>query len=99
MPERLPVPTDLLPATNASVASATGELLRGKCLVLLGDSTMTETAHDLAVLLFGLTGAAFDSYLRRATRMPSPTADGSKHSDASAAHADARKVSKQDTDA
>ena len=71
MPERLPVPTDLLPATNASVASATGELLRGKCLVLLGDSTMTETAHDLAVLLFGLTGAAFDSYLRRATRMPS----------------------------
>lgn len=71
MPERLSVSSELLTAANASVASATGELLRGKCMVLLGDSTMTETAHDLAVLLFGLTGSSFDNYLRRATRMPS----------------------------
>ena len=39
--------------------------LRRRCFILLGDSTMAETAHDLALL----SGADFTTWLQRATRM------------------------------
>lgn len=39
--------------------------LHGTCLILLGDSTVAETAHDLAILM----GAPFERYLYAATRM------------------------------
>lgn len=39
--------------------------LHGKCLILLGDSTTAETAHDLAIIM----GAPFERYVYSATRM------------------------------
>ena len=44
--------------------------LANKCVVLLGDSTMQETAHDLIILLSGIGNnhALLQDYLRQATR-------------------------------
>lgn len=55
---------------GATMQSVVAKLLRGRCLILLGDSTMAETAHDTAILLHGLTGASLETYLYNATRMP-----------------------------
>ena len=42
--------------------------LRGTCLILLGPSSLSETAHDVAVLM----GASYSSYISAATRMSAP---------------------------
>ena len=56
---------------SSTAAAAAATRLRGRCLILLGDSSVTETIHDLAILLHGLTSADRDEYVGRATRMPS----------------------------
>lgn len=71
MPAGASVPASLMPHAHSGedAFAVAGQLLRGQCVLLLGDSTMTETAHDLAILLHGLSGAALDEYMHRATRM------------------------------
>ena len=48
--------------------------LRDRTVLLLGDSTMTETAHDIAVLLAQLGHDEAEQYLRNATRSSQPSA-------------------------
>ncbi len=55
----------LTPSPNRTASHGVRRELHGRCLVLLGSSTMAEAAHDLAVLL----GANFSSYVVRATHM------------------------------
>lgn len=75
MPPGARVPSSMLPRRRAAgaaedAAAAAARLLHGRCLILLGDSSMTETAHDLAVLLHGLGARDAAGYLHRAVRMP-----------------------------
>lgn len=47
----------------------TRQCLKNKKVVLLGDSTMTETTHDLSILLSGVTNVSdIHAYMRAATR-------------------------------
>lgn len=43
------VPQHLLPALLAPVGAVANAHLRGRCIILLGDSTVAETATDLAL--------------------------------------------------
>ena len=70
------VPAALLPPTcghtdrGTTATSETQHILRGLCLLVLGDSTTSETVHDLALMLLDVKGNAHWDYMHRATRMP-----------------------------
>lgn len=59
---------------NLIDAAAARECLAGKYVVMLGDSTMTETMHDLVLLLSGLATdhEAMQAYMANATRSAIP---------------------------
>ncbi|KAK9919008.1 hypothetical protein WJX75_008663 [Coccomyxa subellipsoidea] len=64
LPARLACKMDLLDSARAR------KCLAGKYIVMLGDSTMSETMHDLVMLLSGLavTQRAMSAYMTNATR-------------------------------
>ena len=74
MPPGTTVPEALLPRSDAdggaTAASVVQHTLRGRCLLVLGDSTATETVHDLVGMLLNLTDHSLRKYLQRAVRMP-----------------------------
>lgn len=67
------LPIELAHKLKLYDALAARTALAGKCVVLLGDSTMQETAHDIIILLSGIAGnpALLHSYLHQATRQNS----------------------------
>ncbi len=66
------VPASLLCGLRLFDTAAARACLRGKRLVLLGDSTMAETAHDLAILLSGIAtdSGRLHEHVNAATRVP-----------------------------
>lgn len=66
------VPAAMLCDLKLFDTAAARECLQNKRLLLLGDSTMTETAHDLAILLSGIAtdSTALHQHVLAATRVP-----------------------------
>ena len=60
-----------LTASRGDASARAARMLHGRCLILLGDSTMEETVDDLSILLWNLHGAALEQFASRASRMPS----------------------------
>lgn len=75
LPANHSIPAALAPRANregVDDVSIAAEWLRGTCLILLGDSTTSEVAHDLVLLLhrLRLDPTAAGKYEELATRMP-----------------------------